>query len=151
MPTIAQRLETVTAALEADLVATRLLLNKPAVVGIASGGVDATKLCGLTTAGGLIPVNTVVLLTFVIGGQDVQVLFKLKAGTTAESYPFRKRPYDYDAVTNALFWQMLGSPMLTGAPAMWNADSALFHYLVAGGAAGDVTLLPDQIGFALPA
>jgi hypothetical protein len=68
------------------------------VTGYTGGG--ATNLDGLSTLTRAVPV----LLAF-DHATDGGVVFKLRAGTDAESSPSLIRPDDYNAVTNAKVWQ----------------------------------------------
>lgn len=139
-----------TYAAAAEAAAATPLQNLVALVGIASAGADATRLAGLTTAGGAVAPGAIVIGVFTVNSLPVMAYFRLRAGTDAASYPFVTRPFDYNASTNALVWDLM-AVAVNGLPALWNPTTSLFHYIEAAGASGSVALAIDQTGFALPA
>ena len=125
---------------------TTYYFSKPSVIGLAAAAIDPTKLGGLSTNAAQYPVQAVIQLCFT---GDVVCTFIRKASTAAQNVPFLVRPYDYNASTNAYQW-VLDRVSKQGVPCTYDADTGLWHYIVAEGAANAVTLATDQTGFALP-
>jgi hypothetical protein len=115
------------------------------LVGIASAGVDATKLCGIATAGGVMPTNAKVIASF---GSNLQAFFEFIPSTSTLA-GFLFKPFDYDASTNPNQWRLRAVWNL-GVPCLYNADTTFWHFIIAAGAANAVTLQVDQTGQALP-
>ena len=114
--------------------------------GIAATENDPELLCGWSTANGNYPTGAKIHVSF---PSNIQVLFELIA-TTADSPGFYFQPYDYDITSNARKWA-IRSVTRYGLPALYNADTTLWHFVAAQGAADAVALAPDQTGIALPA
>lgn len=132
--------------------------NRAAITGLASSVSDETKLGGLQTAG-TIPAGAVFALNLPVSIVEddssltagfLTLLYQLRAGAATTSAPLRYRPYDYDASTNALTWQLVGS-WLGYQPASYNSVTGKFHRMYAYGSANAVGMSADQIGTSAPA
>ena len=75
------------------------------------------------------------------------VTYRVAAGTAADAAPWVLRPNDY-AASNQINL-ILVEVHKGGSPVFWNGTTAKFHGTVAVGAAGAVSLAPDQAGFTL--
>lgn len=115
------------------------------LAGIASSSSDSTKLCGITTRG-VINEGAKLIAGF---PDNLEAMFEFVA-TSSTSAGFLFAPYDYDVSLNGYKWR-LRSVWILGQPAIYNNDTGLWHYQVAIGSAGSVSVSCDQVGQALPA
>jgi hypothetical protein len=115
------------------------------LAGIAATSADNTKLCGIT------PRGVIVEGAKLIAGfpNNMEAMFELVADSSSIS-GFLFAPYDYDVSLNGYKWR-LRSVWILGQPAIYNNDTGLWHYQVAVGSAGSVSVSCDQTGQALPA
>lgn len=133
--------------------------NRLSVVGLASGGLDVTKLGGIPTAGGLMPVGATAMCNFTVQivnddtsttAGTLTLLYQAQASTAATAWPLVGRPYDFNLSANPLTWVLIGS-WLGYLPASYNIITAKFHRQGAYGSANAVANYVDQIGTAAPA
>lgn len=132
--------------------------NRAVVTGLASLVADETKLAGIATLNA-VPVGSTVCLNLAVTVDDgaggtyaaiATVLFQLLSSTHATAVPLWLRPFDYDASANPCAWRLLGV-FIDTVPAAWNGTTSKFHYMTTVGAAGAVSIAPDQVGVSLPA
>lgn len=135
------------------------VLNYPAITGLLSVSQSATKLGGLTTAGGAMPTGAQVSLNFAVSivNDDssttaglLTLNYQLLSGTTATAWPVVGRPYDYNASTNTVYWQLV-SAALGYQPASYNSVTSKFHRNYVYGSANAAAVSCDQIGTSAPA
>lgn len=135
------------------------LQNRLSVTGLASASANITKLGGIPTAFGLMPVGAVVACNFAVSVVDddstthagtMTLLYQFQLSTAATAWPLNGRPYDYSLANNPTNWKLIGA-WLDYLPAAYNVVTAKFHRLGAYGSAAAVAAYVDQVGTAAPA